>query len=66
MAVNDCWHGENWTKLVADDETEIDSMGQITESPIFMPLFWVSTHVALNSMAPVASKKVALSRLGRM
>jgi len=36
MAVNDCWHGENWTKLVADDETEIDSMGQDHGIPDFL------------------------------
>lgn len=27
MDVKNCWHGENWLKQVADDETEIDSMG---------------------------------------
>jgi len=27
MDVTNCWHGENWLKQIADDETEIDSQG---------------------------------------
>jgi len=43
MDVKNCWHGENWLKQIADDETEIDSQGTwwCTGAPVpGLPALW--------------------------
>ena len=43
MDVKNCWHGENWLKQIADDETEIDSKGTwwCTGAPLpGLPQLW--------------------------
>ena len=43
MDVRNCWHGENWLKQIADDETEIDSQGTwwCTGAPVpGLPQLW--------------------------
>jgi len=43
MDVENCWHGENWLKQIADDETEIDSKGTwwCTAAPVpDLPPLW--------------------------
>ena len=43
MDVKNCWHGENWLKQIANDETEIDSQGTwwCTGAPVpGLPQLW--------------------------